>query len=92
VHGALSFLIAVPELRHTNNPHTFVMIVSLQWLLALGAVLAPYTLAQTTDPQLTGIWITKSRKVITGPVRTPCTMPHIYPIAVETSKFPEAEI
>ncbi|KAL2046959.1 hypothetical protein N7G274_000977 [Stereocaulon virgatum] len=30
-------------------------------------MLAPYTLAQTTDPQLTGTWTTKSRKVITGP-------------------------
>ena len=49
------------------------MIVSLQSLLALGAALAPLTYAQSTDPQLTGTWTTKSRQVITGPVRTsPC--------------------
>ena len=59
------------------------MVVSLQSLLALGAALAPLTFAQSPDPQLTGTWTTKSRKVITGPVRTPPGM--VTALAVQRS-------
>ncbi len=44
------------------------MILSLRSLLAAGVVLVPLIAAQA-DPQLTGTWTTKSRKVVTGPVR-----------------------
>ena len=44
------------------------MYLSLLSLLTAGAALASVTIAQV-DPDLTGTWTTKSRKVLTGPVR-----------------------
>ena len=46
------------------------MVVLIQALLTIGA--AVFLLAAgEVDPQLTGTWTTKSRKVVTGPVGAP---------------------
>ena len=37
------------------------------WVAA--TLLTSLVAAQSTDPELTGTWTTKSRKVVTGPVR-----------------------
>lgn len=46
------------------------MLLTLRSLLFGGAAFASLATAQL-DAQLTGTWTTKSRKVFTGPVRTP---------------------
>lgn len=44
------------------------MLQSLRLFLVVGFALAPQATAQI-DPGLTGTWTSKSRKVLTGPVR-----------------------
>ena len=49
------------------NLQILFMSMSLRRLLAVGVALASLATAQF-DPDLTGTWTTKSRKVLTGPV------------------------
>ena len=45
------------------------MKLTVEFLAVGAAFLAPFAAAQQLDPKLVGTWTTKSRKVITGPVR-----------------------
>lgn len=55
--------------RYQSDVQCFLIFMSLSlrsWLI-VGAALASVAIAQV-DPDLTGTWTTKSRKVLTGPV------------------------
>lgn len=62
------------------------MIPSIQSLLALSFGLATLVHAQY-DPKLVGTWTTKSKKVITGPVRLLNPLSHRVPFTL-TMRFP----
>jgi len=72
MHVAAHAIFAVSIIQHPATraiSYITPMILLLRPLLVAGAVLVPLIAAQA-DPQLTGTWTTKSRKVVTGPVRS----------------------
>ena len=65
-HITLHLPSILPRLLHTSIP-TMLLLLGAALLCSVGLVAT-----QTTDPQLTGTWSTKSNSTFTGPVRFTC--------------------